>query len=110
MKIINKEQDWSLKCDCDNCGTRCEINNEDICYDHIRRYFCQNLKVFGYKCPSCNTFNEIPDNYIPKIILKTAKHISLIQYDKNIFEHINEQENISSINDEECVLKHIQVV
>ena len=25
----------------------------------------------------------ISDNYIPKIILKTAKHISLIQYDKN---------------------------
>ena len=71
MKILERHEtfkEWKLEVSCDSvdgfsCGSKLEINKEDLKYKII-----DGVVIHGVICPVCGNFIEIAPNLIPGIV------------------------------------------
>ena len=89
MKILKKGIDWNawlLQVECENtgysgCGTKLEVNVDDITYEVRKRYDDEweryyDADYYSFVCPYCGDKNYIDEDKIPfqvKLILKNRK-------------------------------------
>ena len=84
MKILERHdpyEDWKLEIVCEDinesCGSKLEINKDDILFRTVPRFLNTEQKIYGVICPVCGAFIQINKKLIPDKIRNIAKSYDL---------------------------------